>query len=174
MKHEVSDLLNRQITEEFYSAYLYLSFSDILEQNGLHGFSNWFRVQAREELSHGMIILEYLETNNENVELGMIREPAGVPETEDCVRWILAESLNHEKEVTRLIGRICAAADRAEDLQTSRFLDWFISEQAEEESNASNLLQEYDLFGDNPASLYLMDKVLAERHYEEPLALAKT
>ncbi len=173
MKREVIDLLNSQITEEFYSAYLYLNFSTIFTEAGYHGFANWFRVQAREELSHGMIIVEYLEANNESVKLAMIREPMTICEENDWIRCILDASLKHEKEITGMINSIVETADQADDLRTIRFLDWFVNEQAEEESNASDLIQEYDLFGDNPASLYLMDKVLAERRYEEPLALAK-
>lgn len=171
MKHEVRELLNRQINEELFSAYLYLNFSDIFAEAGLRGFSRWFRVQALEEVGHGIMILEYLEENGEPVELGAIREPGLLPDSDDRIRWILVESLNHEKEITQLINRICEAADRADDLRTLRFLDWFIREQAEEESKASDLIQEYDLFGDNPASLYLMDKVLGERRVETPSAL---
>lgn len=173
MKHEITDLLNRQITEEFNSACLYLSFSDILEQAGLHGFSNWFRVQAREELGHGMMFLEYLEANDEPAVLGAIREPEALPDNDDRIRWILSASLNHEKQITRLIGRIYDAADRSDDLRTLRFLDWFIREQAEEEKNASDLIRKYELFGGNPASLYLMDHELGERRFEEPTSLVQ-
>lgn len=161
----VVDLLNQQVNKEFYSAYLYLEFSNFYYDQGLEGFGNWFKIQAQEERDHAMLFIQYLQNNGEKVVLDAIDRPkADLSSAKD----VLEETLKHEQYVTSLIHNIYDAAYSKKDFRTMQFLDWFVKEQGEEEANADNNLKKYQLFGDDPKSLYMLDNELGTRVYSAP------
>lgn len=162
LEKKVVDLLNQQINKEFYSAYLYLDFSNYYYDEGLDGFGNWYKIQAQEERDHAMLILQYLQNNGEKVILEAIDKPAIELSS---AKAILAEGLKHEQYVTSLIHTIYDAAYSVKDFRTMQFLDWFVKEQGEEENNAENLVKKFELFGDDPKSLYMLDNELGGRVY---------
>lgn len=162
---KVVELLNQQVNKEFYSAYLYLDFSNYYYDNGLDGFGNWYRIQAQEERDHAMLFIQYLQNNGEKVVLDAIEKPSV---TLDSAKSILSEGLKHEQYVTSLIHNIYDAAYSVKDFRTMQFLDWFVKEQGEEETNADNLVKKYELFGDDPKSLYMLDNELGGRVYSAP------
>ena len=162
---KVTELLNQQVNKEFYSAYLYLDFSNFCYEEGLDGFGNWYRVQAQEERDHAMLFVQYLLNNGEKVALETIEKPAVVPEN---AKMVLAEGLKHERYVTGLIHNIYDAAHSVKDFRTMQFLDWFVKEQGEEETNAEGLVKKYERFGDDPKSLYMLDNELGARVYSAP------
>lgn len=162
---KVVELLNQQINKEFYSAYLYLDFSNYYYDNGLDGFGNWYRVQAQEERDHAMLFIQYLQNNGEKVILDAVEKPSI---TLDNAKNILSEGLKHEQYVTSLIHSIYDAAYSVKDFRTMQFLDWFVKEQGEEETNADNLVKKFELFGDDPKSLYMLDNELGGRVYSAP------
>ena len=131
---KVKELLNQQVNKEFYSAYLYLDFSNYYETRGLDGFANWYEIQAREEQDHAMLMYQYLHNNDEVVTLEAIAKPDKAFTT---LMDPLKAGLEHEKYVTSLINTIYAAAQEVNDFRTTQFLDWFIKEQGEEEKNLS-------------------------------------
>ena len=165
MNAKVHQMLNRQITEEFYSAYLYLDFANHFERAGLEGFANWYKIQAREESDHAMLIYQYLQNENQRVTLEAIDEPKIKPEGHLDV---LVAGLEHEKLVTSLIDQIYFAASEDKDLRTMKFLDWFVEEQGEEEKSAGDLIVKMELFGSDPKGLYALDKDLSLRVYSPP------
>ena len=165
MDKQVLDLLNQQINKEFYSAYLYLDFSNYFKAKGLDGFANWYLIQAQEERDHAMLFYQYLQNENQSVSLEVIAKPDKVFENGMDV---LKAGLEHEEYVTSLINNIYSAAHDVKDYRTMQFLDWFIKEQGEEESNANGLISKMELFGSDPRSLYLLDKELAARTYSPP------
>lgn len=166
MIHEkVAQLLSQQVNKEFYSAYLYLSFSNFYTEQGLAGFANWYMVQAMEERDHALLFLKYLQNNDVPVELDAIDKPDAVLQNNLDP---LKAGLKHEKFVTDLIHAIYEAAHDAKDFRTMQFLDWFIKEQGEEEVNASDLLKRMELFGSDPKGLYALDQELAARVYSAP------
>lgn len=165
MVQKVITLLNRQITKEFYSAYLYLEFSNFYYELELNGFGHYFRIQAQEERDHAMLFLQYLQNNGQRPELGMINKPEVIPTN---AKMALEEALKHERYVTSLIYEIYDAAHSNKDFRTMQFLDWFVKEQGEEESSADSLLKKFVLFGDDPRSLYMLDNELAARVYNAP------
>lgn len=165
LEKKVVDLLNQQINKEFYSAYLYLDFSNYYYDEGLDGFGNWYKIQAQEERDHAMLILQYLQNNGEKVILEAIDKPAIELSS---AKAILAEGLKHEQYVTSLIHTIYDAAYSVKDFRTMQFLDWFVKEQGEEENNAENLVKKFELFGDDPKSLYMLDNELGGRVYSAP------
>ncbi len=165
MNAKVRDLLNQQINKEFYSAYLYLDFSNYFEDAGLDGFANWYKIQAQEERDHAMLFYQYLQNENQKVTLEAIPKP---DKTITCHMDVLKAGLEHEEYVTSLINDIYAAAYEVKDFRTMQFLDWFVKEQGEEETNANDLITKMELFGSDPKSLYMLNQELAARVYNAP------
>ena len=165
MNAKVHELLNQQINKEFYSAYLYLDFSNYFEDAGLDGFANWYKVQAQEERDHAMLFYQYLQNENQKVTLEAIAKPDKVFSAHIDV---LKAGLEHEEYVTSLINDIYAAAYDARDFRTMQYLDWFVKEQGEEETNANDMITKMELFGSDPKSLYMLNQELAARVYTAP------
>ena len=161
----VAALLNTQINKEFYSAYLYLDFANYFKSKGLDGFANWYQIQAQEERDHAMLFYQYLHNNNETVTLEAIDKPGKVF---NSLMDPLKAGLEHEQYVTGLINNIYAAAHEVKDFRTVQFLDWFVKEQGEEETNANDLITKMELFGSDPKSLYMLNSELQARVYTAP------
>ena len=165
MDKNVARLINEQINKEFYSAYLYLDFSNYFEERGLDGFANWYMIQAQEERDHAMLFYKFLQNESKKVTLEAIDKPD--KELKSDMDVLLA-GLEHEKYVTSLIHDIYAEAYAAKDFRTMQFLDWFVKEQGEEETNANDLITKMELFGSDPKSLYMLNQELAARVYTAP------
>jgi len=169
MDARVYELLNDQINKELYSSYLYLSFADYYEEEGLEGFANWYEIQAKEERDHALIFRNYLHENGCKVKLLAIDQP-----DKEFTTFLepLEAALEHEKYVTSLINDIYAAAAEVKDYRTMKFLDWFIEEQQEEEDNADKMITRMKLFGSDAKALYNLDQENAARVYSVPSPLA--
>ena len=165
MNTKVHELLNAQINKEFYSAYLYLDFSNYFKAQGLDGFANWYMIQAQEERDHAMLFYQYLQNENQPVTLEAIDKPAHKLTSHMDV---LRAGLAHEEYVTSLINDIYAAAYDVKDFRTMQFLDWFVKEQGEEETNANDMITKMELFGSDPRSLYMLNQELGARVYTAP------
>ena len=165
LNEKVAKLLNEQVNKEFYSAYLYLSFSNFYKDLGLDGFANWYQVQAQEERDHAMLFYQYLHNNNVRPVLEAVDKPSVPMEN---LKDPLEAGLRHEEYVTGLIHNIYAAAQEVRDFRTTQFLDWFVKEQGEEETNANDLITKMELFGSDPKSLYMLDNELKARVYAAP------
>lgn len=165
MNEKVAKLINEQINHEFYSAYLYLDFSNYYIGQGLEGFGNWYKIQAQEERDHAMLFYQYLQNNNEKVTLEAIAKP---DKTFETLSDPLTAALAHEQYVTSLINTIYEAAQEAKDHRAVQFLDWFIKEQGEEEMNSSNLITKMGMFGGDPKALYMLNSEMAARTYSAP------
>ena len=165
MNARVHELLNQQINKELYSAYLYLDFSNYFKRVGLDGFANWYMIQAQEERDHAMLFYQYLQNENQIVTLEAIDKP---DKQFSAHIEVLEAGLEHEKYVTSLINDIYAAAYDVKDFRTMQFLDWFVKEQGEEETNANDMITKMDLFGSDPKSLYMLNQELAARVYSAP------
>lgn len=165
MNATIHELLNQQINHEFYSAYLYLEFSNYFKSKGLDGFANWYQIQAQEERDHALLFYNYLHNENQPVTLEAIAKPTG-----EYVSHldVLKAGLQHEKFVTSLINNIYSAAYDARDFRTMQFLDWFVKEQGEEETTANDLISKMELYGSDPRSLYLLNQELGARVYTAP------
>ena len=165
MDKKVHELLNQQINKEFYSAYLYLQFSNYFNSIGLDGFANWYMIQAQEERDHAMLFYTYLQNEDQVVTLDAIDKP----EKEiTCTMDVLKAGLEHEQYVTALINDIYGAAYDVRDFRTMQFLDWFVKEQGEEETNAKDLITKMELFGSDAKGLYMLNQELGARIYSAP------
>lgn len=165
LDQKVSALLNQQINKEFYSAYLYMDFSNYFNDQELNGFSNWYKIQAQEERDHALLFIQYLQNNSEKITFEAIDKPAVALKDS---KQVLEEGLKHERYVTGLIHDIYEAAYNVRDFRTMQFLDWFVKEQGEEEKNADALIKKFELYGSDPRSLYMLDSEMAARVYAAP------
>ena len=157
---KINEIINEQINKEFYSGYLYLSMASHLHELGLFGFSNWLKAQAKEEVEHGLRLLDYLLERNSYVTLKQIR----TPEFEfKGVKSVFETLYEHEKCITNSVMNIAKLAEEECDRTTLSFIDWFIKEQIEEEQQVKDIIKRLELFGEDTAVLYLMDKELGAR-----------
>lgn len=165
LNKKVAELLNNQINKELYSAYLYLDMNNYFETRGLDGFANWYMIQAQEERDHAMLFYQYLQNNDCAITLEAIAKP---DKTFKSDMDVLKAGLEHEEYVTSLINNIYAEAYAAKDFRTMQFLDWFVKEQGEEETNARDMITKMELFGNDPKSLYMLNQELGARIYHAP------
>ena len=165
LNKKVSDLLNEQINKELYSAYLYLDMNNYFDKRGLNGFANWYMIQAQEERDHAMLIYKYMQNNDCPIKLEAIAMPDKVYKKDMDV---LKAGLEHEEYVTASIHTIYDAASKVKDFRTMQFLDWFVKEQGEEETNARDMISKMELFGSDARSLYMLNQELAARTYSTP------
>lgn len=161
---KVEDILNAQINKEFYSAYLYLAMSAFFDEIGLYGFANWTKVQAREEVDHGMILFDYIIERDGTIDLQQINSP---DRSFENPLQVFEKILDHEKYVTESINCVAYMSDDECDLATRHFINWYISEQVEEEANALDIIKKLKMFGEDKSSLYQLDKDLGTRTYQQ-------
>ena len=165
----IQKLLNDQLNKELYSAYLYLSIEAYLEAQSLPGIANWFRVQAQEERDHALIFFNYINRIGGRVRLAQIDAPQVDFES---VGEALKLTLEHEKFVTRSIYGIVDASIEERDHKTNSFLQWFITEQVEEEDNADKNVRKFELVKGDGKGILMMDAEMAARVYVQAAPLA--
>lgn len=163
ISERILNIINEQINREFYSGYLYLSISAYFREIGLSGFANRTRIQAAEEMNHGMKLFEFVIDRNGKVELKAINSPELVLGTPTEIYQFIYE---HEKSITSAIMDVAKFAEEECDRTTLSFIDWYINEQIEEEKNALEIVKRLKLFGDDKASLYLIDEELSNYSQE--------
>jgi ferritin len=155
MNEKIYKALNQQIGHEFYSSFLYLSIASYFDNVPLDGFKKWFLQQAEEEREHGMKIFNYINDRNMQVEIPAIDK---VPAKFKSIEHIFELAYAHEKKVTHWIYEIYDLAVKEKDHATHVFLQWFITEQVEEEKNALDNLDQIKLNGDDKAGLFVLDQ----------------
>ncbi len=158
--------LNRQLNAEIYSAYLYFGMSAYFESISLKGFANWMRVQAQEEMTHALKFYAYINGRGGNVILSAIEEP---PQNWSSPLNIFENVLAHEQKVTGMINELVNLAIQEKDHATGNMLQWFVSEQVEEEASADEIIQKLKLIGDAKSGLFMLDQQLGQRVFT-PLA----
>lgn len=163
ISEKIKDVLNEQINKEFYSAYLYLSMSAYFAEIGLYGFSNWTKIQSKEEIDHGMILFEYIINRNSQVRLAQLETP--VFEMTGPIK-VFEQIYNHERSITSAIDCVANMTESDCDLATRNFIDWYLKEQIEEEAQVSRIISKLKAFGEEKSALYLIDRELGAREYE--------
>jgi ferritin len=157
---KVQDALNGQINEELYSSYLYLSMVAYFESINLPGFASWMRVQTGEEKTHAMKIYDFIVERGGRVALEAIAKPTA--EWKSPLAAFEA-AYKHEQKITGLINDLVETASKEKDHATGIFLQWFVTEQVEEEKNASEIVNKLQLLKDSAGSMYMLDKELGKR-----------
>lgn len=169
LSENIEKALNEQINAEFWSAYLYLAMACNFEADGKPGIANWFRIQFQEEQAHAQIFMNYVHARGGRVVLKPIAE---VPEKWECPVCAFRDTLAHEQKVTAMINSIYALAEKEHDYATREKLNWFISEQVEEEETAKELIDKFTLIGKDGMGIYMLDNELGARVYNTPAPLA--
>ena len=162
--------LNEQVTKEMYSAYLYMAMSSYSNTLGLKGFASWFMVQYHEEMFHAMKIYEYIHSQGGQVALNAIDAPPAVFEGP---LDLFEKTLAHEQKVTQSINTLMDIAQGEKDHATQIFLQWYVTEQVEEEENDNDIIAQLKLIKDNPQGLMMLDRELGQRMANVPLDFSK-
>lgn len=154
--------LNDQINAEYWSAYFYLSMAAYFENKNLPGFANWMKVQYQEEISHVMKFFNYVNERGGRVLL----KPVDAVKTEwkDEIE-VFEDTLNHEQKVTGLINNLVNIAIEEKDHATNNILQWYVSEQVEEESGVDEILQQLKMMEGNKHGLLMLDRELKQRTF---------
>jgi ferritin len=165
ISQKVQEAINGQIQAEMYSANLYLAMSVYCESKSLKGFANWLKVQYQEEMSHATKFITYLLDRNGKVRIATIDAP---PSEFGTLSELFGKVLDHEQHVTQLIGKVYEVAVAEKDFAAQIFLQWFINEQVEEESNASEVIDKLAVIGEKTADILYLDKELSTRTFVPP------
>lgn len=169
LSENMTNAFNEQINKELYSEYLYLSMATYFDDLGLKGFSNWMRVQVKEERTHAL--MQYVYMVDRGTKATMLAIDA--PETTWASPLACFEHvLEHEQFVTSRIYNLVNIAQEEKDHATVAFLQWFVTEQVEEEATAKEIIDELKIIGDNGQGLLMKDRELAARIYNMPAEAA--
>ena len=166
INEKMKNAFNDQINKELYSEYLYLAMKSKFAEMNLQGFVNWFDVQVQEEHAHAMGMYDYLNERGGNIELLAIDKPEIKGSTP---LEIFEQVLEHEEFVTSRINALMDVAEEVKDRAALSFLDWYLKEQVEEESNVSGVLATLKLIGEDKKALLLLDKDLGARTFVAPV-----
>jgi ferritin len=165
LSNKMEQAINQQINAEMYSSYLYLSMATYFESISLAGMSNWMRQQAQEEMFHAMKMFDFVCERGGRVTLMAIEEP---PSEWSSVLDVFENVLAHEQKVTGLINNLVNHALDERDHATNIFLQWFVSEQVEEEDTAGSLVDKLKLIDNDANGLFMLDTELANRVFTLP------
>jgi ferritin len=160
LTEKMQNALNGQLNAELYSSYLYLSMNAYFKSVNLDGFANWMYYQAQEELTHAMKFYDFIIQRGEKVQLMRVEAP---PTKWDSPLAVFEATLEHERKVTGLINDLVEIANAERDHATHIFLQWFVSEQVEEEENVGGVLEQLKLVGEAKGGLFMIDRELAKR-----------
>jgi ferritin len=151
---------HKHMTAEFYSAYAYLAMAAHFESEDLPGFAHFFRIHHQEETLHAMKFFDFIAEAGVKPVLGTIEAPKGnFSSPVDAFR----DALGHEKEVSASINSLMSMAQEEKAHAAAIFLQWFVSEQVEEEALFSQLVKNLEMLGDSPSGLIMLDRELAGR-----------
>ena len=160
LSKKLEDAINKQINVELWSAYLYLSMSTHYTHEGLPGVANWFTQQFHEEQEHALKFMQYMASKGNKVLLEPLNE---VQTSWNSLSEAFGDALAHEKVVTANINNLVTLARQEQDYATENMLQWFISEQVEEEESVQEILDALNLIGDKGHAIYMFDKELGKR-----------
>lgn len=170
ISEKMETAINKQINEEMFSAYLYLSMSAYFKSIDLTGAAIWMKAQAQEEMLHAMKFYNFIFERGGKVKLLAIDQP----QTEwDTPISAFNDALNHERKISSLIHQLVDLAMSEKDHASIPLLQWFVSEQVEEEDSVSKIINKLKMAGDNPGVLYMIDNELGQRVFTFPTATAE-
>ncbi len=169
LKDTMEKALNDQVQWELYSAYIYLAMSAWFQAQGLPGFANWMRIQFQEETMHAMKFHDFILERGGRARLQAIDAP---PHDWKSPLAAFEHALEHEEGVTERINKLMSLAMEAKDHATAIFLQWFVTEQIEEEASVQDIIQKLKLTEGATGGMFMLDKDLAARALPPPAAEA--
>jgi ferritin len=160
LKDKILKALNAQMNLELSSSYLYLAMAAYFESENLNGFAHWMKLQSGEEYGHAMKIYGYISQRSGRVNLAKIDAPKSEWKS---ASEIFKETLKHEQKVSKAINDLVDLSITEKDHATNAFLQWFVTEQVEEEATAMGILDKIKMVGDNKNGLFLLNRELGMR-----------
>jgi ferritin len=162
MNEKIEQAFNKQLNEELYSAYLYLSMSAWFETQNLKGMANWMRQQSQEETAHAMKFYDFIFDRDGTVTLKEIRSPK--------TEWksplnAFEDAFSHERKISGFIHDLVDLSLKENDHAANTFLQWFVSEQVEEEATVKEIVDKLKFAGDSKVTLFMMDNELGQRQF---------
>ena len=170
ISQKMQDAFNDQINAELYSSYLYLAMSGYFESVNLPGCGNWMRVQAQEEIVHAMKMYHFVVERGGRVEMQPIEGP---PKEWDSPLAAFEAGYGHEQKVTARINNLMDTAIGEKDHASQIFLQWFVSEQVEEEASADEVVQQFKKVGDKGHVILMLDRELGKRSFAYPASISE-
>ncbi len=165
LKERIEKMLNDQMNFEMYSAYLYKAMGAYCDSIDLSGFANWFKIQGKEENFHTEKIYDYLLERGGRPFFTAIEAPK---KDWESLKAAFENTLEHEQLVTEKVNTLMTAAIEENDHATRSFLNWFVDEQVEEESNTDRIIKQLKLLEGSSQGLFMMDKEMALRVFTPP------
>ena len=160
IQEKMEAAINKQINEELASAYIYAAMANYFEETSLRGFAHWMRMQTDEELAHARKLRDYIIDRGGKVVLSDIKAPkSGWTSALDAFE----AAYKHECHISECINNLSTLAQELKDHATHQFLEWFVAEQVEEESNADEIVQQLKLVEGAPGGVFLLDREMAQR-----------
>ncbi len=164
---KLEEALNNQVNAEFYSSYFYLSMAAYFDKMNLKGFANWMKVQFQEEQAHALHLLNFINERGGTVKLTQIKAPK--LSWKDAIE-VFEDTLKHEIFVTSLINNLVDLALKEKDHASVNMLQWYVSEQVEEEANVTDILQQLKIIEGKGAGMFMIDRELKVRVFVDPFA----
>lgn len=156
----IQDALNDQLNFEQHSAQLYLGMAADAAALGLNGIAGWLRAQEKEEVVHAEKLFDFINVRGGQIKLGDVKGPA---KSFTSVKDVFETALAHEKTVSARIHKLLELARAEKDHATELFLNWFVTEQVEEEASFRGILEKLELAGNKGGSLLVLDHALGQR-----------
>ncbi len=167
LKDEIANALIIQLNKELQSVYIYLGMSAYASKKGLAGCANWFLIQYQEELTHAMKLFKYLENHQVTINLPEIKQVSAEFES---ILDAFQKALEHERYMSESINELSDLSMKNKDHATYNLLQWYVTEQVEEEVVLNTIIDKMKLIGDNGYGLYVIDQELATRVFVDPTA----
>lgn len=159
---QLQQALIEQLNKEYHSAYIYLGMSAYCSKAGFNGASNWFLMQYQEEVSHGMKLFRYLEDQEVDIKLPAIK---AVKVEYNSLLDVFKATLAHEQSMSKNLNNLSDIAMKEKDHATYNLLQWYVTEQVEEEASVKEIIDNIKLVGEDGFGLYTIDKELSTRTY---------
>jgi len=162
---KIQDAFNEQINAELFSSYLYFSMSAFFQSRSFEGMAQWMRIQAQEELAHAGKFFDFINDRGGRV----ILAPVQGPKTEwESPLDAFQDAYAHECKISGRINDLVALANAENDYAASTFLQWFVTEQVEEEATAQTIVDKLKLVGENGVAVFMLDGELGRRQAPAP------
>lgn len=163
LKKSIEDICNRQVEREFYSSLLYLSMASWTETQGYAGIADWLYEQAEEEKIHMLKFVRYINERGGHAILPALDKP---PVEFGDINKMFDDVLEHERYISASINEIVALAVEENDFATNNWIQWFVSEQIEEESSVQDIIDKLNLVGKH--NMYMFDRDILGMRAEAP------
>jgi ferritin len=160
ISEKIQNALNTQICQEQYSAQLYLAMSAYSEAKSFRGFGQWLRCQAQEETAHAMRLIAFLSSRGGKLELKALQAP---PTEFGTMAQMFEKILTHEKAITHSINELFELSRGEKDYASEIALQWYVTEQIEEEANAGDILDKLRAVGEQGGGIWYLDSKLGKR-----------